>query len=94
MQAHGGLDLKSHHISRTLLQNQIYCYPPLLEQWTYEKFLGHVLVEERKTVEQSFAAAIVYQFDNDFKCHNRCINDATCRIYSKGSHQWIYKEMQ
>jgi len=46
------LDLQNHTTSRSLRHDQIFGYPDLLPEWTYEIFLEHVLPEDRLEVDR------------------------------------------
>jgi PAS domain S-box-containing protein len=51
------LNLKDHTAARSLRHDQIFGYPSLLPEWTYEKFLEHVLPELRAGVDRKFKAS-------------------------------------
>ena len=75
------LDLATGTAWRSLRHDQIFGYPTLLPEWTYEMFLGHVLAEDRGAVDESYGNALSAKTDLDF----------TCRIRSKdGEVRWIW----
>ena len=51
------LDLKSHVAARSMRHDRIFGYQNTEHEWTYDKFLGHVLPQDRTRVEESFEAA-------------------------------------
>ena len=51
------LDLETHTASRSLRHEQIFGYQSLAPEWTYEKFLDHVLPQHRAEVDQKFKAS-------------------------------------
>ncbi|MEO5717520.1 MAG: PAS domain-containing protein, partial [Chthoniobacterales bacterium] len=52
------LELKNGRAWRSLEHDQIFGYPDLLPDWTYEMFLEHVVAEDRAMVNDTFEAAI------------------------------------
>ena len=48
------LDLVDHTAYRSLEHDRIFGYSELLQKWTYEMFLEHVLPEDRAMVEKIF----------------------------------------
>ena len=75
------LDLATGTAWRSLRHDQIFGYPTLLPEWTYEMFLGHVLAEDRGAVDESYGNALSAKTDWDF----------TCRIRRKdGEVRWIW----
>ncbi len=75
------LDLASGTAWRSSRHDEIFGYPTLLPEWTYEIFLSHVLAEDRGAVAESFGEALSGKTDWDF----------TCRIRRKdGEVRWIW----
>jgi len=75
------LDLATGKTWRSPRHDQIFGYPALLPEWTYEIFLSHVLAEDCDAVAESFGKALATKTDWDF----------TCRIRRKdGEVRWIW----
>jgi PAS domain S-box-containing protein len=52
------LDLKNHHITRSRRYDEIFGNDTLLEDWSYEQLLEHVLPEDRGQVDESLKEAV------------------------------------
>ncbi len=75
------LDLATGKAWRSLRHDQIFGYPTLLPEWTYEMFLSHVLSEDREAVAESYGNALATKTDWN----------VTCRIHRKdGEVRWIW----
>jgi len=81
------LDLVNHTANRTLLHDQIFGYPTLLPQWTYEQFLEHVLPEERPDVDRRFREATAAQSEWNFECRIRRADGEMRWIWAAGGHE-------
>lgn len=81
------LDLLDHTVHRTLEHDRIFGYDSLLPQWTYEKFLEHVLPEDRAEVSRLFRKATAEQTDCSFECRIRRANGEVRWIWAAGEHQ-------
>ena len=81
------LNLTDHSASRTLIHEQIFGYEKLQAQWSYEKFLEHVLPEDRAEVNRLFQAAQKTQSDWKFECRIRRTDGAVRWIFAAGGHQ-------
>jgi PAS domain S-box-containing protein len=81
------VDLVSHQAKRTLLHDQIFGYPRLLDDWAYEKFLDHVLPEERPIVDQNYKTAIANHANWDIECRIRRVDGEIRWIQALGRHQ-------
>ena len=78
------LDLVTGTTKRSLRHDQIFGYPALLPEWTYEMFLSHVIAEDRDAVAESFGKALSSKTDWDLTCRIRR-NDGEVRwIWAKG----------
>lgn len=74
------LDLKTHAMSRSRRHDEIFGYDSLLQEWSYELFLEHVLPEHRGEVDASFKAALA----------NNSVWNVETRIRRKdGATRWI-----
>jgi PAS domain S-box-containing protein len=78
------LDLATGTAWRSPQHDQIFGYPALLPEWTYEMFLGHVLAEERDAVAESFDKALSGNTDWDFTCRIRRKDGEVRWIWAKG----------
>jgi len=89
-QSHTGgweLDLANHTAHRTLQHDRIFGYDELLPDWSYERFLEHVLPEDRPTVDQRFRQAVEAQTDWSFECRIRRCDGQVRWIWAAGGHQ-------
>ncbi len=79
------LDLVKHKAWRSLRHDQIFGYAELLPEWTYERFIDHILVEDRLIVDTKFKQALENFTNWDFEC----------RIHRKdGEVRWIWAKGQ
>jgi PAS domain S-box-containing protein len=81
------LDLENHTARRTLIHDQIFGYPTLLPNWTFEMFLDHVIAEDRPAVVRSFQAARATQSDWSFNCRIRRVDGVIRHILAEGTHR-------
>jgi PAS domain S-box-containing protein len=81
------LNLADHTAYHTLTHDNIFGYDTLLPDWTYEKFIEHVLPEDRKYVDESFNEAISKQVDWKFKCRIRRVDGIVRWISVIGSNE-------
>ena len=81
------LDLTDHTVLRTLKHDQIFGYESLLPEWTYEKFLEHVLPEDRAEVDRCFHTATATLSDWSCECRIRQKDGAARWIRTTGGHQ-------
>jgi len=81
------LNLEDHSSHRTLLHDRIFGYSTLLPDWTYERFLEHVLPEDRAKVEQSFREATATHQDWNFECRIRRADGEVRWIWAAGGHE-------
>ena len=81
------LDLVDHSAHRTLLHDRIFGYQTLLPDWTYEKFLEHVLPEDRTDVDRCFREATESCCDWGFECRIRRADGEVRWIWATGSHE-------
>lgn len=65
------LDLASGHAVRNLAHDEIFGYTELLDEWTYDQFLSHVVEEDRDRVDQLQKSAIENQQEWAFQCRIR-----------------------
>jgi len=81
------LNLIDHSAHRTLIHDQIFGYETLLDEWTFEMFLDHVIPEDKKYVEKTFTDAIESVTDWQFECRILRIDGEQRWIKAKGQHQ-------
>ncbi len=80
-------NLVDHTATRTLEHDRIFGYESLLPHWNYDKFLEHVLPEDRLEVDCLFNGAIAAQKDLNFQCRIRRIDGTVRWILVAGEHQ-------
>jgi len=80
------LNLIDNTASRTLIHEQIFGYAEKLSQWTYAKFLEHVLPEDRAEVDRRFQEAVRTQSDWKFECRIRRVDGVVRWILAAGGH--------
>ena len=81
------LNLADHTAHRSLQHDRIFGYESLLTAWTYERFLEHVVPEDRDAVDRQFRQAVDCQGDWSFNCRIRR-NDGQIRwIWAAGRHR-------
>ncbi len=80
------LNLLDHTAFRTLIHDRIFGYETLLPSWTYERFLEHVLPEDRPEVDRLFSKAIATHSDWNFECRIRRTDGEVRWILAKGQH--------
>ena len=81
------LDLLDHTAHRTFIHDQIFGYAAPVPEWTYEKFLGHVLPEDRAEVDRRFREATAAQADWHFECRIRRADGEVRWLWAAGSHE-------
>jgi len=79
------LDLKTHVVHRTLTHARIFGYAPPLPDWSYERFLEHVLPEDRAEVDRRFRAAVSSNSDYRVECRIRRADGEVREIVASGS---------
>jgi len=82
------LDLASGTAWRSPRHDQIFGYPTLLPEWTYEIFLSHVLAEDRGAVAESYGEALSGKTDWDFTCRIRRKDGEVRWIWAKGKPEF------
>ena len=82
------LDLVDRTAVRTLEHDRIFGYETPLPEWTYERFLEHVVDEDRPAVDASFQRALTEQSDWRFECRIRRADGELRWIRAVGGHQF------
>lgn len=81
------LDLVTHQAHRSLEHDRIFGYPALLAEWSYERFLDHVLPDDRELVDEKFRQATADRVDWSFECRIRRTDGEVRWIWAAGRHQ-------
>ncbi len=79
------INLKTHKIDHSLLHDQIFGYPSLLSEWTYEMFLNRLHPDDLIKVDKAFKATIKEKkhWEYEFRIHRA--DDSTLRwIWASG----------
>ena len=82
------LNLVNHKAWRSLRHDQIFGYASLLPEWTYERFIEHVLPEDRAEVNRKFEEANSDRHDWEFECRIRRTDGKIRWIWAKGRIQY------
>ena len=80
------LNLTDHTSHRSLKHDQIFGYDSLLEDWTYEIFLEHVVPEDRAYVDKKFQRATSTKKNWNFECRICTKNGDIRWITASGGH--------
>ncbi|MBL9138136.1 MAG: PAS domain-containing protein [Verrucomicrobiales bacterium] len=80
------LDLIDHTAHRSLGHDRVFGYSELLPSWTYERFLEHVLPEDRASVDAKFRTATATRSDWGFECRIRRADGVVRWIWAAGRH--------
>ena len=78
---HWDLNLITHAARWSSQHAQVFGHSTLSAEWSYERFLGHVLLDDRPRVDQLFQAGVAAKTQWDFEC--RIIRD-------DGALRWIW----
>jgi PAS domain S-box-containing protein len=81
------LDLTDLTSIRSLEHDRIFGYPELLPEWTYEKFLEHVLPEDRAAVDGTIQRTLENRSDLNFECRIRRTDGQVRQIFAAGRHR-------
>ena len=77
------LNLADRTARRTLRHDQIFGYDALLPEWTYERFLEHVIPDERAAVDASFQESVASGSAWNVECRIRRADGAVRHIWTK-----------
>jgi PAS domain S-box-containing protein len=80
------LDEDNHALHRTLAHDQIFGYDELLPEWTYERFLDHVVPEDREEVNRRFRASNETRGEWSLECRIRRQDGELRWIWAAGRH--------
>ncbi len=78
------LDLSTLEAQRSLRHDQIFGYDTLLPEWSYDRFLEHVLPEDRAHVAKKFGASLAEGVPWDFECRIAPRGGGTRWIWARG----------
>ncbi len=78
------LDLARRAAHRSLRHDRIFGYETQLPEWTYEKFMEHVLPEDRQLVDRKFRQALEAQSGWNFECRIVRSDQAIRWIWASG----------
>lgn len=78
------LKIKDGSAWRSPKHDQIFGYDSLLPEWNYEKFMEHVIPEDRAEVDRKFKAALAGNGMWDFECRIRRTDGARRWIWARG----------
>jgi len=81
------LDLTTLTVNRTLGHDLIFGYDKLLPEWSYEKFLTHVVPEDLIEVDAKFRATLAKQDQYNLECRIRGADGVLRWIWARGEHQ-------
>ena len=76
----------THSTEHTLIHDQIFGYESPVPDWSYEKFLEHVLPDERLEVDSLFREATASHSDWEFECRIRRVDGEVRWIWVAGTH--------
>ncbi|WAT18715.1 PAS domain-containing protein [Aurantiacibacter sp. MUD11] len=62
------LDVKSGQAWRNRIHDEIFGYPEMLDEWTYEQFLDHIVEKDRERVDNAQQDAIANGREWVFEC--------------------------
>lgn len=82
------LNLVDHSSFRTLIHDQIFGYDHLLDEWTFEMFMEHVIPEDREFVGHTFKTATDNLSDWKFECRIRRVDGQIRWISAIGQHMF------
>jgi PAS domain S-box-containing protein len=82
------LDLVDHTARRSLRHARIFGYETLLPEWTYKKFLEHVVPEDVELVDRSFRKSVETQSESDIECRIVRRDQAVRWIHARGRPRW------
>jgi len=79
------LDLADATLRTSAVFDRILGYDSATADWTYDRFLGHILPEDRERVEQSYQEVLKRQADWNVECriHSRDAQNRWIRIHGR-----------
>jgi PAS domain S-box-containing protein len=85
------LNLNDHSVTRTIEHARIFGYDNLDAEWSFEKFLEHVVDEDRERVKKILAEMLLNHKDFTTEYHIRKANGNKRKILSSGS--FVYDDL-
>ena len=81
------IDLAKREVTNTSQTLQIFGYYDVSSTWTYDKFLNHVLPEDRGRITEMFDRVVDAGSEWHFECRIRRVSDGSVRwIEARGRH--------
>jgi PAS domain S-box-containing protein len=81
------LDLAAGTAQRSVQHDRIFGYEELQPEWTYARFLEHVLPEDRAEVDRKYRGAVAARQDWTFECRIRRRDGEVRWIWAAGRHR-------
>ncbi len=81
------LNLQDHTATRTLIHAQIFGYPNAEAAWSADKFLSHVVPEDRERVRQCIQAGIAARSRWSLECRIRRADDQIRWVFIAGGFE-------
>ncbi len=81
------IDLRTHKVWRTTAHDQLFGYPENLPEWTYEKFLEHVVPEQLEDVKQQFERCYEAVDDWTLECEIVRVDGERRWLFARGQPQ-------
>ena len=82
------LDLVNHTATRNARHAEIFGYETPLPDWSFEKFLSHVIPEDREQVEKTFRLLITNKQDWEIECRIQRVNGELAWILARGVREF------
>jgi len=81
------LNLQDRTATRTLIHAQIFGYPDAEADWSMDKFLSHVVPEDRERVRQGLQSGIAAKSGWSFECRIRRADDQIRWVFIAGGFE-------
>ncbi len=78
------LDLENEVVWRTEMHDRIFGYESMLPDWSYDKFMEHVIPEDRERIDHGFQTAIDNYAEWDMECRIERVDGARRWIWIQG----------
>ncbi len=80
-------DLRTQVSTQSLIHDRMFGYAEALQGWTVEKFLTHVLPEDRERAARTFREMFATQSDLNIECRIRRVDGEVRWIHAQGRHE-------
>ena len=84
--AHWEIDLQDETITRSIDHDQIFGYGGNQPVWTVEKFMSHVIPQDRPAAQERFSRAVRERTDFTHECRILRVDGATRWLWVAGKH--------